>query len=215
MDQEPAGGGGFKKGYDPRRYVAKKATPSEATAPTPPTPPTIAPPRRADAPLPDPTPPMHRVTEQRTPENDQLLPGPRPRDPMRAVRLAQDRLRRKALKHARYLDELTEPVRPASPSHPPCPACGCGMPRPEDIRLRAISAAGAAAGWATTKQGEQGADSGPAIVLPPGTRIAIAAVAPPAVEQGVAREPVRELRLTRGDEYGEPSGAPSSEQGAE
>lgn len=96
-------------------------------------------------------------------------------DPKQRVEAAKKRLQRHSLRNARYLEELTE--RAARDSEK-CPTCKRGMPRAEETRLRAILAALDKAGVGNPKEAQDETDYGPAIVFPPGTRIAVMAETP-------------------------------------
>jgi hypothetical protein len=96
------------------------------------------------------------------------------RDPSKAVQKAQDRLRRKAPRMARALEEMAEAV---DGSGPRCPACGRGTKRDEAIRLKAVVAGLGIAGLGSPGVGRQnGAPSpelGAVLVFPPGTQMAV------------------------------------------
>jgi len=112
------------------------------------------------------------------------------RTPKEAVEKAKNSLRRRAPRYAQYLDELS---RKASEDAVPCPTCGRGTPRSEEVRLRAVVAALDRSGVVAPRgEGDDGVPAGPVIVFPPGTTIGVLVQTPPA--------PIKELRLTRGDE---------------
>ena len=86
--------------------------------------------------------------------------------------LAKELLRRKAYHKVRALDEMTErDIRGGEP----CPTCKRGMPRSEDVRLRAVTAFLDRAGVAAPRGAEEDGERGPLIVFPPGTKIAVLA----------------------------------------
>jgi len=118
------------------------------------------------------------------------------RDPKRAVEVARDKIRRRAPRYAAYLDEL---ARKASSDAEKCPTCGRGTPRSEDLRLRAVIAALDRGGVVAPKaEGTDGAPSGPVIVFPPGTKMAIIAETGPS-------EVVDAVRITRASDFEAPS----------
>lgn len=112
------------------------------------------------------------------------------RDGKAVVERAKQRLQRNSGAQARYLLELT---RRASDDAQKCPTCGRGTPRAEELRLKAVLAVLDRAGVVPPRAGgAEGGESGPVIVFPVGTKIAIAAVPPD--------EPLR-LPI-RADDYG-------------
>lgn len=124
--------------------------------------------------------------------------GASKRDPGQMVQIAQDRLRRRSLNMVRKLEELTEL---ALKDGPVCPTCQRGMPRAEDVRLRAIMAALDRGGLSPQRtQDSPGGATGPVLVFPPGTRIAIEAAATGPVEMGVARRVDEGIVMRRADE---------------
>lgn len=124
----------------------------------------------------------------------------RSRDPKRTVQEAQERLQRRSLTMVRRLEEMTEL---ALNDGPKCPTCQRGLPRAEDIRLRATLAVLDRAGLAPQRGQEalSGA-GGPVLVFPPGTRIAIEAgdPRPEPIDLGTARRVDAGPILRRGDE---------------
>ena len=117
--------------------------------------------------------------------------------PKQRVEVAKDRLRRRAPRYVQYLDDL---ARKASEDAPACPTCGRGTPRSEEVRLRAVVAALDRSGVTPPRSDDgDGAPSGPVIVFPPGTAIAVLVQtpsAPPSVVESYGP------RITRGDELG-------------
>lgn len=88
------------------------------------------------------------------------------------------------------------------------------MPRDERVRLTAATALLDRGGVVAPRTpGDGGGDGGPAIVLPPGTRMSILATTEPAQDEGVERPAPAELRVTRGDELAQRLGM--GEGGAE
>jgi hypothetical protein len=120
------------------------------------------------------------------------------RTPEEDVRLAQKLIKRRAPTAARYLRQMAEV---ASADAKPCPACGRGMPRDEELRLKAVNGLLDRAGLSAAKAGTVGDDAGgPLIVFPPGTRIAVLAQVPgDGTEEGVSRSAAVEMTVTRGD----------------
>lgn len=100
----------------------------------------------------------------------------------------------------RRLEEMTEL---ALNDGPKCPTCQRGLPRAEDIRLRATIAVLDRAGLAPQRGQEAlGGASGPVLVFPPGTRIAIEAgdPRPEPIDLGTARRVERDIVMRRADE---------------
>jgi hypothetical protein len=122
----------------------------------------------------------------------------RTRDPRRTVQEAQARLQRRSLTMVRRLEEMTEL---ALNDGPKCPTCQRGLPRAEDIRLRATLAVLDRAGLAPQRGQEalSGA-TGPVLVFPPGSSVSIAVGEPQPIEMGVARRVERTIELRRADE---------------
>jgi hypothetical protein len=122
---------------------------------------------------------MHRADEYDSPQPPGQLPGratKQDRSPAGTVKMARARLQRASLAMARRLEDMTEE---AMRDAPPCPKCGRGLPRAEDIRLRAISTALDRAGVVPSRDAiDTSAESGPLLVFPPGTRIAVLAEPP-------------------------------------
>lgn len=96
------------------------------------------------------------------------------RDPKLAVQKAKDRLARKSMRYVRGIEELTTRIDKDPTA---CPTCGRGTKRSEEVRLRALTAALDRAGVVAPRAGDHGdeAPTGPLIVFPAGTRIAILA----------------------------------------
>lgn len=126
--------------------------------------------------------------------------APKRRTPEEDVRLAQRLIKRRSPTAARYLRQMAEV---ASADAKPCPACGRGMPRDEELRLKAVNGLLDRAGLSASKAGSVGDDAGgPLIVFPPGTRIAVLAQVPEdSTEEGVSRSGAVEMTVTRGDRY--------------
>lgn len=125
---------------------------------------------------------------------------PSKRDPRRVVQEAQERLQRRSLTMVRRLEEMTEL---ALNDGPKCPTCQRGLPRAEDIRLRATIAVLDRAGLAPQRGQEAlSAAGGPVLVFPPGTRIAIDSgdPRPEPIDLGTARRVDPGPVLRRGDE---------------
>jgi len=123
---------------------------------------------------------------------------PRKPDPKDRVRRAKERLANHSVRHVRYLEELAEY---AARDPQKCPTCGRGTPRAESIRLQAILAALGMAGVPPGKNDLPGEEQqAPALVFPPGTRIAVLAETPPSGAPGVSRPgPSPEVQAVRAD----------------
>lgn len=131
------------------------------------------------------------------------LSAEKKRDPKRAVEVARDKLRRRQPRYAAYLDEL---ARKASSDAEKCPTCGRGTPRSEDLRLRAILAAMDRGGVVAPKADSANeAPSGPVIVFPPGTKMAIIAESGPDQRPSASEVVADAMRITRATDYEAPS----------
>lgn len=120
---------------------------------------------------------------------------------------ASDMARRAAPRAIRAMSRMLDPVRDDGP---PCPSCGRGMPRPEDLILKAATAVADRGGVGPAKGVGDMTDTGPMIVLPPGTRLAVAVEVPGGA--GAAR--LVGAGRSAGAADGEPAGA-VLEQGPE
>jgi hypothetical protein len=120
--------------------------------------------------------------------------------------LATELLRRKAYSKTLALLEMTERER----RDEKCPACGRGMLRAEETRLRAILAVLDRA-MPATKGGDPGEGSGPLIVFPPGSKIAILAQTGQEAET-VAAERARDASIAEADAISAAEGAADAER---
>jgi len=93
-------------------------------------------------------------------------------DPKARVEAARRRMQRHSVRAARVIEDLTESVVRDGAK---CPTCGRGSRRAEDIRLRAAIALLDKAGVITPKIAEGEGQSGPVLVFPEGTRMAVLA----------------------------------------
>lgn len=96
-------------------------------------------------------------------------------DPKARVEAARRRAQRHAVRAVRVIEELTETVVRDGVK---CPTCGRGSRRAEDIRLRAATTLLDKAGVVTPKDGLVEGSTGPVLVFPEGTKMAVLAQAP-------------------------------------
>ena len=87
-------------------------------------------------------------------------------------------------------------VARASEDAPACPACGRGMPRAEELRLKAATVVLDRGGLSPAKAPSDMGETGPMIILPPGTRLGIAVMPP---EQDRRPDGAIDIKVTRGD----------------
>lgn len=199
---------GYKSGFDPRR---RNLTPFGPPAPPPEELGPPAPPRevlsddvldpavaaaakepRVTAPLPvkrgRPKVPLRATRADR-------VPDPEPPDLMPVkgaaakVEWARRRLKNLAPTAVRRLEEITEALVPDQGAK--CPTCGRGSRRDEETRLRAILAVLDRGGVApaTARQPAADEDHGPALIFPPGTRMAVMVPDRPGAAVTAARRP--------------------------
>jgi hypothetical protein len=125
-----------------------------------------------------------------------------PRTPEESTRLAHNLIKRAAPTAARTVREL---VQRSSKDAEACPACGRGMPREEELRLKAATTLLDRSGLSPARApSADDGSTGPLIIFPPGTQIAILARTPgPEDGPGVSRPEIHDLKVTRGDRVGE------------
>jgi hypothetical protein len=176
-----------------------KRHPPKPTPPPPPDPP-VVPEVVAPGPVPGPVPgPSSGPVLGLTRGDDARLDKPK-RKVEDLVKTAANLIKRRSPTAARYLRDLADT---AAKDAPACPACGRGTPRGEELRLKAVLAILDRAGVVAPRGGVDLPDSGPLIIFPPGTSIAVVAKPPemPAVDL-IAQPAVPGVRLTRGDRLG-------------
>lgn len=142
---------GFQPGFDPRRHVPSKPDAQTSSGST----------MTATGSI------------KASPGSTSTAPRTK-RTPDEAVDVAKRRLKRHSVRHVRFLEELAER---ASQDAAPCPTCKRGMPRQEEIRLRAVTEALNKAGIVAPKEQGDGWQ-GPVLVFPEGSRMAIGVETP-------------------------------------
>lgn len=117
-------------------------------------------------------------------------PKTKPED---AVLKAHNIIKRATPTAARAVRDL---VARASDDAVACPACGRGMPRAEELRLKAATVVLDRAGLSPAKAPSELGETGPMIILPPGTRLGIAVLPP---ERPMLEDRVIDIKVTRAD----------------